>query len=362
MAWIEPGTGLDEPMEMHQVRYFLAVAEHLNFTRAAERLHVAQPSLTRAIQKLEDELGGPLFCRERANTHLTELGRLMRPHLQMTLGAAEAAKRQAQSFRKRETGQLTVGACSSIAAETGVPLLARVSAEIGELALQVEIGPADLVEEKLIAGDIDAALLAHVEEAAESRHERFDLRAVAEDMFCVAFAPGHRFEASREVVLEDLDGEPLIVHLGCRHEDAIAAAMKARSINRPGRPPCERGRALARRLRSGGPRLHPLAGKHRPRQSTTVPPARRPATPVQGGSHDDGGPRSLAGARRAGAVGEGCGFVAAGGGRGGRGGGLTASGRAGLGAERHDDGAGVEAPGKVRIVWASAMAPSGRIT
>ncbi|QRE78078.1 LysR family transcriptional regulator [Methylobacterium aquaticum] len=217
---------------MHQVRYFLAVAEHLNFTRAAERLHVAQPSLTRAIQKLEDELGGPLFRRERANTHLTELGRLMRPHLQMTLGAAEAAKRQAQSFRKRETGQLTVGACSSIAAETGVPLLARISAEIGELAVQVEIGPADLVEERLIAGDIDAALLAPVEGAADNRHPRFDLRAIAEDMFCVAFAPGHRFEASSEVVLEDLDGEPLIVRLGCRHEEAIAAAMKARSINR----------------------------------------------------------------------------------------------------------------------------------
>ena len=59
-------------MEMHQIRYFLAVCEELNFTRAAETCHVAQPSLTRAIKLLEEELGGPLFHRERARTHLTE--------------------------------------------------------------------------------------------------------------------------------------------------------------------------------------------------------------------------------------------------------------------------------------------------
>ena len=68
-------------MEMHQVRYFLALSAQLNFARAAERCHVAQPSLTRAIKQLEDELGGALFHRERANTHLTELGRTLKPYL-----------------------------------------------------------------------------------------------------------------------------------------------------------------------------------------------------------------------------------------------------------------------------------------
>jgi DNA-binding transcriptional LysR family regulator len=57
-------------MEMHQVRYVLAVAEELNFTRAAEKCNVTQPSLTRAVKALEEELGGSLFHRERANTHL----------------------------------------------------------------------------------------------------------------------------------------------------------------------------------------------------------------------------------------------------------------------------------------------------
>jgi LysR family transcriptional regulator, hydrogen peroxide-inducible genes activator len=60
-------------MEMHQVRYVLAVAEELNFTRAAEKCNVTQPSLTRAVKALEEELGGSLFHRERANTHLRHI-------------------------------------------------------------------------------------------------------------------------------------------------------------------------------------------------------------------------------------------------------------------------------------------------
>ena len=64
-------------MELHQVRYFLAVCDQLNFTRAAQKCHVTQPSLTRAIQLLEKEFGGFLFHRERANIRLTELGRVL---------------------------------------------------------------------------------------------------------------------------------------------------------------------------------------------------------------------------------------------------------------------------------------------
>ena len=78
-------------MEMHQIRYFLAVCETLNFTRAAEQCHVTQPALTRAIQKLEEELGGLLFRRERHLTHLTDLGRLLRPQLEQVWKRTEAA-------------------------------------------------------------------------------------------------------------------------------------------------------------------------------------------------------------------------------------------------------------------------------
>ena len=101
-------------MEMHQVRYFLAVCRTLNFTRAAERCNVAQPSLTRAIQKLEEELGGALFRRERNRTHLTDLGRLMQPHLRALQDASLAASAEAEDYHKLERAPLRLGVMCTI--------------------------------------------------------------------------------------------------------------------------------------------------------------------------------------------------------------------------------------------------------
>lgn len=96
-------------MEMHQIKSFLAVAKTLTFTRAADQCNVTQTSLTRAIQKLEDEFGGLLFNRERAPTQLTELGRMVLPHLQQTFEAAEAARSLASSIGRAAVSPLVVG-------------------------------------------------------------------------------------------------------------------------------------------------------------------------------------------------------------------------------------------------------------
>jgi len=84
-------------MEMHQVRYFLAVCEEKHFTKAALRCGVTQPSLTKAIQALEAELGGPLFERS-PKIELTERGRAVEPYLRQILRYVERARRQAARF------------------------------------------------------------------------------------------------------------------------------------------------------------------------------------------------------------------------------------------------------------------------
>ncbi|TMI99825.1 MAG: LysR family transcriptional regulator [Alphaproteobacteria bacterium] len=96
-------------MELHQIRYFLALCDELNFTRAAKRCRVAQSSLTRGIKALEVELGGALFHREHTNTQLSRLGQKVRPLLEQAYRHAEDAHRQADDFARpyRQPGTKT---------------------------------------------------------------------------------------------------------------------------------------------------------------------------------------------------------------------------------------------------------------
>src|SRR3954453_16732340 len=95
-------------MEMHQIRYFLAITRTLNFTRAADECNVTQPSLTRAIKQLEGELGGDLFRRERPAAQLTELGLRLHPLLKQCYEAAPGPRALASSLKGGEIGALRI--------------------------------------------------------------------------------------------------------------------------------------------------------------------------------------------------------------------------------------------------------------
>ena len=101
-------------MDVRVLRYFLAVARTLNFTRAAEECHVAQPSLTRAIKLLEGELAGDLFRRERPRTMLTPLGERMFPLLKQCYDSAQSARSIAAMINDGEIGALKLAVSSSI--------------------------------------------------------------------------------------------------------------------------------------------------------------------------------------------------------------------------------------------------------
>jgi DNA-binding transcriptional LysR family regulator len=145
-------------MEMHQVRYFLAAARTLNFTKAADESNVTQPSLTRAIQKLEEEFGGLLFRRERSLTHLTELGRQMVPHLERTYEAAQAAKMLAKGIGKADVAPLKLGIAGNMP-KTLAALLAEVADGLPGFQLSLIHLPSALVVEEMLKGEIDAAML-----------------------------------------------------------------------------------------------------------------------------------------------------------------------------------------------------------
>jgi LysR family hydrogen peroxide-inducible transcriptional activator len=206
-------------MEMHQIRYFLAVCETLNFTRAAERCNVTQPALTRAIQKLEDELGGLLFRRERHLTHLTDLGRLMRPQLEQIWQQTEAVKTTAKSFLKLEDAALNLGLMCTIGPLRAIGFLNEFRTRHPGIDVTLLEGVPARLSELLHDGTLDIALMAQ----PESFDERFDVHALYEEHFVIAFPRGHRFEAQNAIRFRDIDGESYLRRINCEYRDHLGA-------------------------------------------------------------------------------------------------------------------------------------------
>ena len=213
-------------MEMHQVRYFLAVAETLNFTRAAELCHVAQPSLSRAVRKLEEELGGDLFRRERSQTHLTELGRSMMPVLQQCYDSAEAAKDLTSKYGTTETLPLRIGVSRTVSLELLAPMLAELTRVCPGLELSYRRGNGGEILEQLRAGDIEVAVTA----SAGVDWERFDGWDLFEEGFALIVPRGHSLARRKNLTLADAASEPFVARPYCEMAEAMAAALKAQGI------------------------------------------------------------------------------------------------------------------------------------
>ena len=154
-------------MEMHQIRYFIAVAKTLNFTQAAKDCNVAQPSLSRAIKTLEDELGGTLFRRERALTHLTDLGNMMLPLLTQSYDSAIAAKTLASSYKKGITAPLRLALSHTVSLALLVPALTELVKIFPGLELQFFRGTGAEIAERLKTGTCDLAVAGPLTETWE---------------------------------------------------------------------------------------------------------------------------------------------------------------------------------------------------
>jgi LysR family transcriptional regulator, hydrogen peroxide-inducible genes activator len=216
-------------MEMHQIRYFLAVGELLNFTRAAEKCNVSQPALTRAIQGLEHELGGPLFHRERSHTHLTELGKMMRPFLETMLRQTQEAKQRAKSFTGLKNTPLTVGVMCTIGPNRLLDLFAAFAQRNTGIRIRFRDLSHPEIVKQLTSGELDVAILAQPEALDELFHG-LDL---FEERFVVGAAPSHRFSKAASVRMADLDGETYLGRLHCefwvfleRKFDELGAKLK----------------------------------------------------------------------------------------------------------------------------------------
>ena len=204
-------------MELHEIRYFLALCETLNFTRAAEASNVTQPALTRAIKHLEEKLGGTLIHRERGNTHLTELGILMRPYFAEMFEKLDQARRRAQDFVRMADAKLTVGLMCTIGPSKLIDLFSAFSARHQGIELHLRDGAANDLEAALMAGELDVAVFCRPDELSDRLHA---LPLYAE-RFVVAVSPAHPLAGLSEVDLRDLAGHRYLSRAKCEYRDFI---------------------------------------------------------------------------------------------------------------------------------------------
>ena len=206
-------------MEMAQIRYMLAAAKHLNFTRAATDCNVTQPALTKGIKALEEELGAALFHREGRRILLSEFGRSMLPHLQHIADEADTARRIAQNFRLLEKVPIRLGVMSTVGHLRLARFLARFEKMHKGLELSVSEGSVTDLTDQLNDGEIDIAIMTRTDPLAKALRTHV----LYTERYVVVFPPEHRLGKLNAVALRDLSGEPYVDRLACEMREMVMA-------------------------------------------------------------------------------------------------------------------------------------------
>ncbi|HZP24865.1 MAG TPA: LysR substrate-binding domain-containing protein [Terriglobales bacterium] len=212
-------------MEVHQLRYFCAVARHGTFTRASEVEHVAQPSLSQQILKLEAELGARLFDRLPRSARLTVFGRTFLPKAEHILRELEEAKTELLEMTGNEKGEVAVGIIPTIAAYLLPKLLNGFAARHPLITVKIieDITPA--LVQRLHDGTIDMAVVALPIRARELASEE-----LFEEKFYAVLPETHRRASRGAISLAELNREPfLLLKEGhCFRDSLIDACHKSR--------------------------------------------------------------------------------------------------------------------------------------
>ncbi len=205
------GAGYDGTVQFQQLQYFVAVAETRHFTRAADLVHVAQPSLSQQIKALERELGADLFLRARGNITLTDAGEALLPLARRILADADTARHEVQELVQLRSGRVRLGATPSVCTGLLPDVLRAFHDRYPGIRLLVEEGGShDLVRE-LARGALDLALVVLPLPTPSPALTTVEL--LREDLVVVSSpeAPVPGGSERRTVRIADLEGERLVM-------------------------------------------------------------------------------------------------------------------------------------------------------
>ena len=191
-------------MEIHQLRYFVQVADLGNFTRAAEKCFVSQPSLSQQIIKLEKELGGLLFDRTGRQIRLTDAGRMFYHRAIEILSNVDAAKRELTE--EHDAGTVSIGAIPTMAPYLLPSLLRQFMKKFPKAEVTVYENLTEYTIQSCLEGDIDIGLL-----ALPIDNKQLVVESLFTEELLLAMSSGHRLQKKRRITMEDLTEEPFVL-------------------------------------------------------------------------------------------------------------------------------------------------------
>ena len=213
-------------MNFNQIRYFLAVADTLNFTSAADACAVSQPALSKAIQNLEATLGADLFTRKAQRVKLTEFGQTMRVHFEKIEDNRRKALDAAKVAAAVSTERLDIGVMCTV----GPRRFSQFLEEQRRIHPNIDVTLHDVIPtvipELLLSGSLDCVLCARTAKF----DQRFQVINLFEENLVVVFADGHRFAGLEAVPLEEIAKEPYLDRLHCEFRYDFLDFTKGRGL------------------------------------------------------------------------------------------------------------------------------------
>ncbi len=213
-------------MELYQIRYFLAVADTLNFTRASERSFVSQPALTKAIQRLEEAIGGRLFDRTKNSVQLTELGRGMLPNFRQIYETANHAREEARRLTRVQREVVRVGVMCTIDFHQVLPGFVESQEGRTEVELSFREGNLEALTDALDQGDVDVGIMCSPYEIPK----RFATTPLFSEDYVLAIGDDHRFSGRTSVEMVELNRERYCERVMCEFSTYIERLLRDRGV------------------------------------------------------------------------------------------------------------------------------------
>jgi DNA-binding transcriptional LysR family regulator len=210
---------MNDRIDLRQLRYFVAVAEHLHFARAAASLGMAQPPLTQQIQKLEQRLGCALFTRKPRRTALTEAGRVLLKDASRLLRECDDAVERTRSAGRGETGRLTVGTPPSVMLTALPAVIRRYRERFPEVQFTLREMSTSAVASALEAGQLDVGLLREA-----TRIGALEAQVVLREPVVAVLPATHRLASRARLSLRQMASEPFVLfprRLGAEFYDRL---------------------------------------------------------------------------------------------------------------------------------------------